>query len=105
MKLKKGDFVQLMKGKDAGKKGRILAVEKEKDRVLIEGVNFVKRHTKPGGKNRQGGIMQKEMPVSAPNVRFFCLKCNKPVRLGFMFVGGNKVRYCKKCREITENIK
>lgn len=106
MKLHKGDFVQLMKGKDAGKRGRILWVAPGRNRALVEGINFVKRHTKPGRVDRQGGIIQKEMPVSLPNLRYYCLKCNKAARVGFRFISeNNKVRYCKKCGEIAENAK
>ena len=92
MKLKKGDFVQVMKGKDSGKRGRILAVIPRTNKAMVEGVNFVKRHTRPGRVDRQGGIIQKEMPLALPNLRYFCLKCNKAVRLGYRFVSGNKVR-------------
>ena len=101
MKLKKGDFVQVMKGKDVGKKGRILQVLRAENRVLVEGVNFVKRHSRPTRHNRQGGIVQKELPVAISNLRYFCLKCNKPVRVGFKFIGENKTRYCKKCGEMA----
>jgi large subunit ribosomal protein L24 len=71
MKLRKGDFVQVMKGKDAGKKGRILRVYPQKDKALVEGINFVKRHTKPGRVDRQGGIVQKEAPIALPGLSYF----------------------------------
>ena len=103
MKLRKNDFVQVAKGKDAGKKGRILRVYPQKGKALVEGVNFVKRHTKPGRVDRQGGIIQKEMPVALPSLRYFCLKCNQATRVGFKFISENKVRYCKKCSELIEN--
>jgi large subunit ribosomal protein L24 len=102
-KLKKGDFVQVIKGKDKGKKGRILKIFYKENRVLVEGVNFVKKHTRPKAVDRQGGIIQVEKPISISNVNFFCLKCSKPTRLGIKFLeDGSKVRYCKKCKEIVE---
>ena len=103
MKLRKNDFVQVAKGKDAGKKGRILRVYPKENRALVEGVNFVKRHTRPGRVDRQGGIISKEMPVAIPRLRYFCMKCHKPTRVGFKFISENKVRYCRKCGEIIES--
>ncbi|HNQ35342.1 MAG TPA: 50S ribosomal protein L24 [bacterium] len=102
MKLRKGDFVLVAKGKDAGKKGRVLRVYPEANRALVEGINFVKRHLRPGRVERQGGIVQKEMPVAIPNLRYFCLKCNQATRVGFKFLGDSKVRCCRKCGEIIE---
>ncbi|MCM8766619.1 MAG: 50S ribosomal protein L24 [Candidatus Omnitrophica bacterium] len=102
-KLKRGDIVQVIKGKDRGKKGRILKLFPKEGRVLVEGINFVKKHTRPKAVDRQGGIIQIEKPISISNVNFFCLKCSKPVRLGIKFLeDGTKVRYCKKCKEIIE---
>jgi large subunit ribosomal protein L24 len=102
-KLKKGDFVQVIKGKDKGKKGRILKIFYKENRVLVEGVNFVKKHTRPKAVDRQGGIIQVEKPISISNVNFFCLKCGRATRLGIKFLeDGSKVRYCKKCKEIVE---
>lgn len=102
-KLKKGDFVQVIKGKDRGKKGRIIKVFREEGKVLVEGVNFVKKHTRPRTVDQQGGIIQIEKPISIANVQFFCLKCAKPTSLGIKFLeDGTKVRYCKKCKEIVE---
>lgn len=95
--------MQVMKGKDSGKKGRILRVYPQKDKALVEGVNFVKRHTKPGRVDRQGGIIQKEAPVALPALSYFCLKCNHNARVGFKFISENKIRYCKKCGELIEN--
>jgi large subunit ribosomal protein L24 len=102
-KLKKGDFVQVIKGKDKGKKGRILKIFYKENRVLVEGINFVKKHTRPKAVDRQGGIIQVEKPISISNVNFFCLKCSRPTRLGIRFLeDGSKVRYCKRCKEIIE---
>ncbi|MCM8803919.1 MAG: 50S ribosomal protein L24 [Candidatus Omnitrophica bacterium] len=102
-KLKKGDIVQVIKGKDRGKKGRIIKVFDEEGKVLVEGINFVKKHTRPKAVDRQGGIIRIEKPISISNVNFFCLKCSKPTKLGIKFIeDGSKVRYCKKCKEIVE---
>jgi large subunit ribosomal protein L24 len=102
-KLKKGDFVQVIKGKDKGKKGRILKIFYKENRVLVEGINFVKKHTRLKAVDRQGGIIQVEKPISISNVNFFCLKCSRPTRLGIRFLeDGSKVRYCKRCKEIIE---
>ncbi|MFN4227781.1 MAG: 50S ribosomal protein L24 [Candidatus Ratteibacteria bacterium] len=102
-KLKRGDIVQVIKGKDRGKKGRILKVFPKEGKVLVEGINFVKKHTRPKAVDRQGGIIQIEKPISISNVNLFCLKCSKPTRLGIKFLeDGTKVRYCKKCKEIIE---
>ncbi|MCM8818702.1 MAG: 50S ribosomal protein L24 [Candidatus Omnitrophica bacterium] len=101
-KFKKGDFVAVIKGEDRGKKGRILKIFKE-GRVLVEGINFVKKHTKPKAVDKQGGIIQIEKPIAIGNISFFCLKCSKPTKLGIRFLeDGTKVRYCKKCKEIVE---
>ncbi len=105
-KLKKGDIVQVIKGKDRGKKGRILKIFSEEGRVLVEGINFVKKHTRPKSVDRQGGIIQIEKPISIANVNYFCLKCSKPTRLGIKFLEDKtKVRYCKKCKEIVDTEK
>ncbi len=102
-KIRKGDFVQVIKGKDKGKKGRVIKVFPKEARVLVEGVNFVKKHVRPRKIDQQGGIIQMEKPISISNVMLFCLKCSKPTRVGIKFLDdGSKVRYCKKCGEIIE---
>lgn len=102
-KIRKGDFVYVIKGNDRGKKGRVIRVFPKEGRVLVEGVNFVKKHTRPRSVDLQGGIVQMEKPIPISNVQFFCLKCGKPVRLGIKKLNdGTKVRYCKKCNEIAE---
>lgn len=105
-KIKRGDFVQVIKGKDRGKKGRVLKVFPKEGRVLVEGINFVKKHVRPKKIDQQGGIIQMEAPISISNVMLFCLKCSKPTRVGIKFLeDGSKVRYCKKCGEIIEENK
>ena len=82
IKLRKGDTVIVIAGDDKGKTGRILAVDAEKNRVLVEKVNFVKRHTKSRGQGHQGGILEKEAPIAISNVQLFDAKANKGVRIG-----------------------
>ncbi|WP_258358900.1 50S ribosomal protein L24 [Moorella sulfitireducens (nom. illeg.)] len=101
--VKKGDLVMVIAGKDAGKKGKVLSVDREKGRVIVEGVNIVKRHTRPTPKMTQGGIIEKEAPVASSNVMLFCNKCNQPTRIGKQFLAdGTKTRVCKKCGEVID---
>jgi large subunit ribosomal protein L24 len=98
MKLKKGDQVQVLAGKDIGKRGSITRVVAESDRVIVDGVNMVKKHQKPTRKTMQGGIIDKEMPIHVSNVALVCPSCG-PTRIGYRFSDtGEKVRVCRKCR-------
>jgi len=102
-KLNKGDFVQVIQGKDKGKKGRVIKVFPEEEKVLVEGINFVKRHSRPKSVDKQGGILQMEKPVAISNVMYFCMKCSKSSRLKSKVLKDNsKVRYCKRCNENIE---
>ncbi|MBF0560031.1 MAG: 50S ribosomal protein L24 [Nitrospirae bacterium] len=101
--IRKGDIVLVATGKNKGKKGRILSVSPAAEKVTIEGINVIKRHTKPNKKYAQGGIIEKEGPVHMSNIMFVCPKCSKPTRLGnTVLEGGKKLRTCKKCREVLE---
>jgi len=101
--IKKNDLVMVTTGKEKGKSGRILKVLSQKNKVLVEKINFIKRHTRPRGQQRQGGILEKEAPLHVSNVMLLCAKCNKPVRIGHRLVEGEKkVRFCKKCGEILD---
>nr|WP_162490102.1 50S ribosomal protein L24 [Moorella thermoacetica] len=103
MHVKKGDTVMVITGKDAGKKGKVLSVEPARGRVVVEGVNIVKRHTRPTQKMPQGGIIEKEAPVASSNVMLFCNKCNRPTRIGHQILAdGTKTRVCKKCGEVID---
>lgn len=82
MKIRKGDTVIVIAGDDKGKTGRVLSVDAEKNRVVVEKVNFVKRHTKPRGQGQQGGILEKEAPVHVSNVMLYDAKAGKGVRVG-----------------------
>jgi len=98
--VRKGDTVLVITGKNAGKKGKVISVIPAKSRVVVEGVNVVKRHTKPTRKMPQGGIVEKEAPIHSSNVMLFCGKCNSPTRVGKKFLeDGEKVRVCKRCGE------
>lgn len=101
--VKKGDHVLVITGKSAGKKGKVLAVMPDKQRVIVEGVNVVKRHTKANQKMPQGGIVEKEAAIASSNVMIFCTKCNSPTRIGHKLLDdGGKVRVCKKCGEVLD---
>ncbi|MBC7106790.1 MAG: 50S ribosomal protein L24 [Firmicutes bacterium] len=98
--VRKGDTVVVITGKYAGRKGKVLAVEPDKSRVIVEGVNIVKRHTRPTRQLSQGGIVEKEAPIHSSNVMLWCGRCERPTRVGRRILeGGQKVRYCKKCGE------
>jgi large subunit ribosomal protein L24 len=101
--LKKNDKVMVISGKEKGKVGKILKVFPEKNRVIVEKVNYIKRHTRPGGKVSKGGIIEKEAPLHGSNVMLICGKCTDPVRVGTRLLDdGQRVRVCKKCGEILE---
>jgi large subunit ribosomal protein L24 len=106
MKVHKEDQVVVISGNDRGKQGRVLKVYPETNRVIVEGVNFIKRHTRPSQKQPQGGIVTKEAPINASNVMIICPKCNTKTRVGSKTITdenrGKKVhvRYCKNCDEM-----
>ncbi len=102
--VKKDDLVMIVAGKDKGKSGKVLRVLPEKERVLVENLNLIKRHTRPSQANSEGGIIEKEAPIAISNVQLLCQGCNKPARTGIKVLeNGNKVRFCKKCNEIVNN--
>jgi large subunit ribosomal protein L24 len=102
--VKKDDQVMVIAGKDKGKSGKVLRVLPEKGRVLVESLNLIKRHTRPSKSNNEGGIIEKEAPITISNVQLLCQGCNKPARTGIRVLeDGSKVRFCKKCNEIVNN--
>ena len=102
-KIKKDDKVKVVTGKDKGKIGKVLKVNRKKDRLLIENINIVKRHTKPTAQNRQGGIVESEAPIAWSNVMLMCNKCLAPVRIQMKRLDdGKKVRTCRKCNELID---
>lgn len=106
MNVRKDDMVVVISGDDRGKRGRVLKVFPEKNRVIVEGVNFIKRHTRPSQQNPQGGIVEKEAPIHASNVMVICPKCNERTKVGFKVITDGRtgraarVRYCKSCGEM-----
>ena len=102
--IRKNDSVLVTTGKDRGKRGRVLKVLQEKNRVVIEGVNFIKRHTKPNPQRGiKGGLVEREAPLHASNVQLVCPECGKPTRLGRKILGdGRKVRICRKCEGVVD---
>ncbi len=100
-KIRKNDNVIVMKGKDRGKSGKVIAVFPDENRAIIQGINFVKRHLRRTREDQQVGIILKESPISIANLGLVCPKCNKPSRIKFTFLSdGTKVRTCKRCDEI-----
>jgi large subunit ribosomal protein L24 len=103
MRIKKGDIVLVTTGKDAGKKGKVLRVLPGQNKVVVEGINRVKKHQKPSRAIPQGGILRIETPMNASNVMLLCNKCDKPTRIGSKVLDNNeKVRVCKNCGEIID---
>lgn len=99
-KIKKDDKVKVINGKDSGKVGKVIKVDRKKQRVLVENINIIKRHTRPNAQNRQGGIIETEAPIDWSNVMLMCNKCVKPVRIKMLQLDdGKKVRVCRKCNE------
>ena len=96
-RVKKNDEVQVIAGAHKGKRGKVLELQLEKGRVLIQGVNLVKKHVKASAQHRQGGIIEKEASVALSNVLPWCGKCGKPVRLKAEGKGADKKRACAKC--------
>ncbi len=98
--VKKGDMVQVISGKDAGKKGKILNVDPGKGKIIVEGVNIMKRHTRASNNNPQGGIIEKEAAIDSSNAMIYCSKCKGPVRINKkLLADGQKIRVCNKCGE------
>ena len=95
--VKKDDTVVVLTGKDRGKSGKILKVIPKKQRVIVEGVNLIKKHQKPTQANPEGGIITKEAPIHISNVLIFCPKCGKGVRTRKKIDGDRKIRVCVKC--------
>ena len=98
-KLKKEDTVQVIAGKDKGKRGRVLKILRDKDRVLVEGVNIVKKAKKRKNQQDRGGIIEVEAALHSSNLLIVCKKCG-PVRVGYKMEGDTKRRVCKKCGEV-----
>ena len=103
MKIRKNDTVLVIAGKDKGKKGKVRFSHPKDKQVVVEGVNFIKKHAKAKGQARQAGIIELEAPIHISNIMLLCNKCNHPTRIGFQFLeDGKKVRICRSCREVID---
>jgi len=103
MKIRKNDTVLVIAGKDKDKTGKVRFAYPKKERVIVEGINFIKRHARARRVARQAGIIQLEAPVHVSNVMLLCSRCNRPTRVGFRFLeDGRKVRFCRSCREVID---
>jgi len=101
--IRKNDIVKVIAGREKGKVGRVLKIDREKGRVFVEKLNLVKRHTKPGKTTPQGGIVEKEAPLAYSNVLIMCDKCNKTTRISMADDGaGKRIRVCKRCGDVLE---
>ena len=97
MKVRKGDKVRVIAGKDVGKEGEITRVLPDRDRVIVDGVNVAKRHQRAQGATMQGGIIDKDMPIHVSNVAIVCSGCGNATRIGYRGEGRAKARVCRKC--------
>ncbi|MDP2864500.1 MAG: 50S ribosomal protein L24 [bacterium] len=97
MKIKKGDTVLIISGKDKGRKSKILQVLSKEQKIVIEGVNIRKKHIKPRKTGEKGQIIETPGPLHISNVKLICRKCGKPIRVGYKITDGKKFRICKKC--------
>jgi large subunit ribosomal protein L24 len=103
VQVRKNDSVMVITGKERGKTGKVLRVLPEKDALIIERINLVKRHSKPRGPQQPGGIVEKEASIRASNIMIMCDKCNAPVRIGHKQLGdGKKIRVCRHCGEALD---
>lgn len=103
MQIRKNDSVMVIAGKERGKTGKVLRVLTDRDGVIIERLNMVKRHTKPRGPQQSGGIVEKEAAIHASNIMIMCDKCNAPARVGRKILAdGKKIRICRNCNEALE---
>jgi large subunit ribosomal protein L24 len=103
VKIRKNDEVLVIRGDDRGKRGRVHRSFPDENRILVEGVNFVKRHTKPRPNIRQAGIIEREAPIHVSNVMLVCSKCHNPTRVGFRQLDdSSKVRVCRECNEVID---
>ncbi len=103
MNIRKNDTVLVVAGKDKGKTGKVRFAYPKKERIMVEGINFIKRHARARRAARQAGIIQLEAPVHVSNVMLLCSRCNHPTRVGFHFLeDGRKVRVCRRCSEVID---
>lgn len=102
LRIKKEDLVEVRKGRDRGKRGRVRQVLPTEGRAVVADINVMKKHMKPGQQARQAGIIDFEAPIQLANLALVCGKCGQPARVGFRFLeDGTKARFCKRCDELT----
>jgi len=102
MKIKRGDTVLMITGKDKGRKGKVTKALPRENKIIVEGLNIVKKHVKPKREGEKGKIVEVPRPVDVSNAKLICPKCKKPTRVGYKIVNKKKYRLCKKCNEIFE---
>ena len=103
MKIRKNDTVLIIKGKERGKKGKVRKALPKENKLIIDGLNMIKRHSRTSGQARQAGIIELEAPINVANVIFVCNKCGKPARIGHRILeDGKKVRVCRVCSEVID---
>ena len=102
LRIRRGDTVQVIKGRDIDKKGRVIKIFYGRGRALVEGIHLVKKHLRRTRQDQQGGIVSIESPISLANLMFVCKHCNRSVRIGFMVnKDGTKDRFCRSCKEMV----
>ena len=103
MRIRKDDTVVIITGKDRGKRGKVRRAFPDEDRVVVEGLNMIKRHSRARRATRQAGIIELEAPIHVSDVMLVCNKCGNPTRINFRFLDdGKKVRICNSCREVID---
>jgi large subunit ribosomal protein L24 len=103
MKIRKNDDVLVIAGKDKGKKGKVRFAYPKDNKVIVEGVNFIKKHTRATGQVRQAGVIERENKINVSDVMLVCSKCSRPTRISSKLLGdGKKVRYCRLCKEVID---
>ena len=103
LKVKKGDVVKVIAGNDRGKRGEVLKVLREQERLIVKGVNIITRHQRPTARQREGGIIEREGTIHLSNVLVICPSCDRPTRVGFQVSeAGEKMRMCKQCHGTFE---
>ena len=103
VRVKRGDTVAVIAGKERGKRGKVLLVLPAKGRLIVERVNMIKRHQRPTQKLRQGGIIEREGTLPISNIMVVCTRCDRPTRVAIQVLAdGRKVRVCKRCDEIVD---
>jgi len=99
MKIKSGDTVLILSGKDRKKTGKVAEVFPKKNRIMVENINIVKKHVRPKKSGEKGQVVEVSRPIDASNVKLICPQCKKPTRVGYKFVGKKRTRICKKCSQ------